>query len=107
MNEELEALAILKQTIFHYTLGCLTTEEEKAFKIIKTALKKYEVLQEVHKDFVDKNINKLKALEIIRDKEPSIMRIRLTRNSEHFNAIMPETRRLTQEEYDLVKEVLS
>lgn len=50
---------------------------------------------------------KLKALEIIKDKEPSIMRIRLTRNSKHFNAIMPEIRRLTKEEYDLVKEVLS
>lgn len=42
MNKELEALAILKQTIFHYTLGCLSTGEEKAFKVIETALKRLE-----------------------------------------------------------------
>lgn len=42
MNKELEALAILKQTIFHYTLGCLATREEKALKVIETALKDYE-----------------------------------------------------------------
>lgn len=42
MNKELEALAILKQTIFHYTLGCLSTGEEKAFKVIEAALKRLE-----------------------------------------------------------------
>lgn len=42
MNKESEALAILKQTIFHYTLGCLATGEEKAFKVIEAALKRLE-----------------------------------------------------------------
>lgn len=49
----------------------------------------------------------LKAIEIIKDKEPSIFRIRLTKNSKHYNAIMPDWRQLTKEEFNLLKEVFS
>lgn len=100
MITPLEALERYGYHCNHYVNG------EKDYKIIETALKvnqaRIEFLEEEQKE----NAKKLKALEIIRDKEPSIMRIRLTRNSEHYNAIMPERRRLTPKEYDLLKEVL-
>ena len=46
-----------------------------------------------------------KALEIIKKKEPSIMRLRLTESSEHYNKIMPTRNYITPEEYDLLKEI--
>ena len=53
-------------------------------------------------------LEKLKrVIEIIKKKEPSIMRLRLTESGEHYNKIMPTRKHLTQEEYDLLKEVLS
>ena len=54
-------------------------------------------------DIIEKS---LKALEIIKEKEPSIMRLRLTESSEHFNKIISARKKLTRKEYELLKEVL-
>ena len=71
-----------------------TTDNE--YPIIENALKKYKVLQEVHKDFVDKNIKKLKALEIIKEK---------VLDMDYFN-IIADNCNLTYQEYNLLMEVL-
>lgn len=101
MITPLEALERYGYHCNHYANG------EKDYKIIETYLKVCEARIKFLEEREKENEKKLKALEIIRDKEPSIMRIRLTRNSEHFNAIMPERRRLTTAEYDILKEALS
>ena len=79
---------------------CLVDTKDNKFDVIDN----YEINS---KGIIDNGSQKkLKALEIVRAKEPSIVRIRLTRNSEHYNAVMRERRKLTQEEYELLKEVL-
>lgn len=82
MSKELEALLQLKE---YNKLDNIWFDMTKELEIIEPALK---------------------SLEIIKEKEPSFIRLRLTRNSEHYNLIMTRGRELTQEEYDLLKEVL-
>lgn len=98
----LQALNLLCENI------CNDEKEMEYKSIIETALKKYEVLQEVHKDFVDKNIKKLKALEIIKNKGISTCSVAI--NYDDFERYSKSCFRnynpLTKKEYDLLEEVL-
>lgn len=61
--------------------------------------------QMVRKDLV--NIEKeLKALEIIKEKEPDISFLLFNLELKHYNSCVWKNQELTQEEYDLLKEVL-
>lgn len=42
--------------------------------------------------------------DIIQRKEPSLERLRLTANFEHYNKIMPKRKKLTEYEYKILKE---
>lgn len=119
MNKELEALGRLRNTfallteIYAQDVLQDATIIESAFKDYEKLKDEYDRLESIYTHFI-KQYNQLmkdhskvlKALEIIKNKEPSIMRIRLTRNSQHYNAIMSKRRELTEEEYNLIKEVL-
>lgn len=50
--------------------------------------------------------NKLKALEIIKEKEVNVFIFLHSGDLETYNDIVEDNRKLTQEEYDLLKEVL-
>lgn len=110
MSKELKALERVKNFMSNNAVHW-----KQDIGYIETALKDYEMehtlrirLENINYELVrenQENNKKLKALEIIKDKEPSIMRIRLTKNSKHYNAIMPDWRQLTKEEFNILKEV--
>ena len=98
MTRELQALDKVKGSlveieeedgiILHAWQNC---EEET--DIIENALKEKEQQDEI--------------LHIIKEKEPSLMRIRLTDSAEHYNLIMLENKKLTQAEFVILKEFVS
>jgi len=108
MSKELSPLEVAKQLkdfVFELELGNADKHfVNGSFDIIEIALKKYEVLQEVHKDFIDKNIKKLKALEIIKEKRVNVRFLISCKTLKEYNDVISD--HLTQEEYDLLKEVL-
>ena len=85
MSKELEALGRINQKFVLKEWNNRPRETEKDFAIVETALK---------------------ALEIIKNKEPTFLRLRLTENAKHYNLVMRERQYLTQEEYKLLKEIL-
>lgn len=106
MNKELTPLEALNN-IKNLFIGSPINPAQQ-FEIIETALKKYKVLQEVHKDFVDKNIKKLKALEIIKTK-PIVALVDYKYTYEEWLDLVEEKDKdlfENKEEYDLLKEVL-
>ena len=102
MSKELEALERIRSHNYH------ELPKRECLKIIETALKKYKVLQEVHKDFVDKNIKKLEAFDIIKEYEIDIPTIKESESLDDYNSIVyPIGQQLDyKEQYDLLKEVL-
>ena len=56
-------------------------------------------------DFTDIE-KELKALEIIKEKEVNIYKIRICDSLDEYNKLKSTGRELTQEEYELLKEVL-
>ena len=116
MNKELKALENIK----HYDSRVGLHESD--YKIIENALKHLEILEQelcVVKTMEDLTIEaikdkKLKALEIVKEKEVNVFDILATGYVEYYNMcvvnkIRPEycdSYFLTQEEYELLKEVL-
>ena len=100
MSKGLEAFEILKQDI-----GKCYEDE---MLIVETALKRLEQLEEEKQSFDRVIEKKLKALEIIRKKRVNIGDFVRCKNIEDYNeyCCYNEKEQLTQEEYDLLKEVL-
>ena len=131
MSKELEAWQDIK---LGYICGqgainefALRENEREKFKIIETSLKRLEEHDKIFKKydikdiwlepalFVIKNhfpmntkiqLKKLKALEIIRIKEIDIAFFKDCPNIEEYNNWCLDKAVLTQEEYDLLKEIL-
>ena len=63
--------------------------------------------EEKNKTFLEL-ANKLKVLEIVKEKKVNVAMLYQVKNCEEYNAIIPHQpeRKLTQEEYDLLKEIL-
>ena len=86
-------------------------------QIIESTLKDYEILCEqlekannVYRDLMVENERNIKALEIIKEKDVSMYWLRHSKNVDEYNNFILTDKRqyqkLTQEEYDLLKEVL-
>ena len=88
----------------------------KQFAIIETALKRipelerenFELSEQVgmYATYKCEDEKKLKALEIIKEKEVDVFIFLHSGYLETYNDIVEDNRKLTQEEYDLLKEVL-
>lgn len=79
------------------------------FDIIKTELEKTVVLSnqlEHERKIRIKQEKKLKALEIIKEKEVQINRLNRSHSAKQYNLYLPKEMHLTQPEFDLLKEVL-
>ena len=102
MSKELEALEAFDEVhCVAYGMKVYDSNTVEAEKIIETALKKQK-----------QDENKLKALEIIKEKSVDIGFLQFCSFVDTYNKYILEhawtkhTRTLTQEEYDLLKEVL-
>lgn len=122
MNKELEALEEIKSFILDIQCGTFNSKairftdsfvylEQNVFPIIETALKELDFYKKRDKQWkqdVNKNINKLKALEIIKEKNVNIGLLKDEECTfEIYNTMMLlKECQLTEEEFDLLKEVL-
>lgn len=129
MTKELEAFEDLKRQVGNmpYTsydngLGNRTTfliKDSAIFPIIENALKEYEsaknIIKALNKERA-KNIIKIKALEIIRETRVDTNLIKLSEDYDHYcsmeaikilnNVQTTKQKGITEEEYNLLKEVL-
>lgn len=107
----LEALDILHFNCDYYP------NKDKHWEIIHTALKDYEHLQETRyvilggrcsgKNYKVNILLKLKALEIIKKKNIDVQLLESCQSLKEYNwCVHTKYRALTQQEYDLLKEVL-
>ncbi len=117
MSKELTPLQALEK-LTNYKCSCMS-EKIECKNIIETALKDYErlktsylekILNEESKEYIYK---KLKALEIIKEKRVDVALLILCENAEDYNfqiSLINEDnenyKELTQEEYELLVEVL-
>ena len=91
------------------------------YKVVKTALKELEDIKsgkirfsvESGENYVavpnyqyERDLKKLEALEIIKEKRVNVHLLILSNSLEKYNYKILPYRKLTQEEYDLLKEVL-
>ena len=96
--------------------GDFLTIYEKELEIIETALKRLESIEDTRfiilggrcsgKSQKVHALLKLKALEIIKEKEVNIHIFRHCSDLAAYNDMAEENQKLTQQEYDLLKEVL-
>lgn len=88
------------------------TFRSNGFELIETALKDYENLQLKHRSMQDAvldDFKKLKALEIIKEKSVDVFQLQIAiklTNLNEYNERHTKCLQLTQEEYDLLREVL-
>lgn len=109
MSKKLEALENIKN--YDTRVGL----HQDDYDIIETALKDYENLQLKHKSLLDAvldDFKRFKALEIIKEKRVVIDLLLKSENSEMYNVVFENWNRaerfkLTQKQFDLLKEVLS
>jgi len=114
MSKELEALERINEIVLPYSeakQGYLRPRDvcPNEFSIIETALKDYENLQLKHssmQDVVLDDFKKIKALEIIKEKNVSIVWLKNCKDRSEYNDLADKEEQLTQEEYELLKEVL-
>lgn len=112
MSKELTPLEAFTQLICKISVSTMKTNHEE-LHIIETALKDYEELKIVAKPLTDeekKSINnvakRLKALEIIKEKGLNVDYFQRSCDEEYKESIFCIERLLTQEQFDLLKEVL-
>lgn len=98
-KEELEMSKELTPLEAFYNC-CAEEVSQKNYEIVETALKNYLKMLPEHEE----NAKKLKALEIIKDKKVYPSFLLNTKNLEEYN--YETIQKLTQEEYNLLKEVL-
>jgi len=106
MSKKLSPLEAYKK-VSDYCREWLTFDKE--LDIIETALKRLESVDRVGEMFCCDVDKKLKALEIIKEKGVNIYLLNETDNVEEYNELIKShygMKQLTQEEYDLLKEVL-
>ena len=105
----LEALEKIRKEIAYYSLY------KKHLDTIETALKDYEELKKLKllpypkvndEEYRRSVIKRLQALEIIKDKEVNVFIFLHSGDLETYNDMVEDNRKLTQEEYNLLKEVL-
>ena len=104
MSKELEALENLKQYLTGDVRNCW-----HELAIIETALKDYEYRLSLAKEYKDVNnvAKRLKALEIIKEKNVDVIIIRLTPSCEAYNKAKTDiSLDLDEKQYNLLKEVL-
>lgn len=110
MSKELEALQDLSKLVFIH--GGV-----EQYKIIETALKNYEELERKHNELLynyaelvhcgmKSEQKKLEALEIIKENEVNVFIFLHSGDLETYNDMVEDSRKLSKEEYDLLKEVL-
>lgn len=79
----------------------------KRLDIIETALKRLEKIETTTHSVLRDDISKtLKAFDIIKEKEVNVFIFLHSGDLETYNDMVEDNRKLTQEEYDLLKEVL-
>lgn len=120
MRKALKSFEIIKKMYIYFVKNYRDLEpklmicEKEDFDNVENALKEYEGaknhIEALHKERVD-NAIKLKALEIIKEKKVDVFRfdnLCILQNMPLFvfNNQLSEKYQLTQEEYDLLKEVL-
>ena len=118
MSKELEALEVSKQ-LKDFVLEFVKNGLDRrfihgSFDIIETALKDYERRLKLAKEYEDVNKvgKRLKALEIIKEKKVNVNLLFISEDVNQYNFYINanvfqwETRTLTKEEYDFLKEVL-
>jgi len=109
MSKELEALQDLREV-----KGWNDAEFNKRLDIIETALLQLESIRNNYCVCEKDAIKKLRALEIIKNKDVAIFLIKRYKTVEEYNNAMDyiskngvdEAEKLTQKEFDLLKEVL-
>ena len=69
-------------------------------------IKHYDTRVGLHRDDYDTIEKSLKALEIIKEKKVNVFIFLHSGDLETYNDMVEDNRKLTQEEYDLLKEVL-
>ena len=104
MSKELEALERIRDTLHQFRPNLLENRQ-RDFKLVETALKRLEELEELKTSFDRQLEKKLKALEIIKEKKVDVFCL-LFAGLDIYNANIHPSRFITQEEYDLLKEVL-
>ena len=80
--------------------------DRKRLWTIHKALKRLETLEEEKQSFDRQLEKKLKALEIIKEKQVDVFIFLHSGDLETYNDMVEDNRKLTQEEYDLLKEEL-
>lgn len=115
MNKELKALETIRKAleIAYPLMYEYENEMPEYIRIIESALKQQENDREIWENYLKEIKNlppievqmKLKALEIIKEKEIDVACL-LFDGLEVYNENMHPSRVITQEEYDLLKEVL-
>ncbi|MBO7716019.1 MAG: hypothetical protein J6S85_20815 [Methanobrevibacter sp.] len=110
MSEELKALEITKDQLNGLLPKGLTTSMKCNIKIIEVALKELEVKREVIGDILTGNDEKkLKALEIIKEKQVNVELLMKTESAKDYNKYSSDANKshnLGQKQYKLLKEVL-
>lgn len=120
MSKELEALKFIKNVEVEIGNDLNTAtkvfelnhEYDKAFEIVETALKDYDMLAEeyhlMRKDY-EQDRKKLKAFEMIKEKRVDIELLMKTQNASDYNKFsknVNQSHNLGQREFDFLKEVM-
>ena len=109
MNKGLEALNTLRNGLVDERVVCITCKTfDKCLNIIESELKDYEKKTKLAKEYKDVNnvAKRLKAFEIINKKNVCIHDLKKSKTLKEYNGCREWKEELTQEEYDLLKEVL-
>lgn len=117
MTKELEALERIKYYGFYDDYGnshCLVDTYKKELDLIEIALKEHENDKQVWKNYLKEIKNlppvevqmKLKAFEIIKEKNVNVLLFNFSTSLRDYNESRLEKDKLIQEEFNLLKEVL-
>lgn len=104
MSKELEALESIKRTIQQLDYGFISKEDYDDFALIETSLKELELLKS-NQIFIER-AKKLRALETIKNKNVCVHDLKKSETLEEYNGCREWEEELTQEEFNLLKEVL-
>lgn len=113
MSKGLDALEKIKQAEYFvdFEQDAKIKDDYKAeLTIIETALKRLETLEEEKQSFDKQLEKKLKALEIIKNKEINVhalfLHLKRFDKPDGYNVLVGTKYQITQEEYDILKEEL-
>lgn len=114
MRKALKSFEIIKKMYIYFVKNYRDLEpklmicEKEDFDNVENALKEYEGakkhIEALHKERVENSL-KLKALEIIKEKMVDLTLLEISQRIDYYNTFV-SYEKLTQGEYDLLKEVL-